>query len=284
LFCGMIAGALASHPAARIAAVSVVYAGAMSFIGLSARRWQGATPGRGGRWVAWGLLAGGGVMLLRAVAALVWPERVGNAHAGLLPIVSGFAGQAITLATSLGFLLMHRERQEQEHERLAMTDALTGVYNRRTLFDLGEKELLRARRTKASLSIVILDVDHFKKINDKYGHLGGDAVLLRFVEVVRGCLRLSDVLTRYGGEEFCILLPGVGRAGARVVGERIRAAIEASTFFVGAVPLKVTSSVGVAELPNDAAATLSSLVARADQALYIAKRDGRNRVSVAAAA
>jgi diguanylate cyclase (GGDEF)-like protein len=134
------------------------------------------------------------------------------------------------------------------------------------------------------LSIVILDLDHFKKINDKYGHLGGDAVLLRFVEVVRGCLRQSDVLTRYGGEEFCILLPGVGRAGARVVGERIRAAIEASTFFVGAVPLKVTSSVGVAELPSDAAATLSALVARADQALYIAKRDGRNRVSVAAAA
>jgi diguanylate cyclase (GGDEF)-like protein len=284
LGCGLVGGALASHPSARIAAVSLIYAGGMTAIGLCARRWQGKNPGRGARWVAYGSLAGAGVMLLRAVAALIWPDRVGNPHAGLVPVLSGFAGQAITLATSLGFLLMHRERQEQEIERLAMTDSLTGVYNRRTLFDLGEKEMLRARRTGASLSLVILDVDHFKKINDKYGHLGGDAVLLRFVEVVRGCLRLSDVLTRYGGEEFCILLPGVGRAGARVVGERIRATIEASTFFVGAVPLRVTSSVGVAELPNDAAATLSSLVARADQALYIAKRDGRNRVSVAAAA
>jgi len=122
-------------------------------------------------------------------------------------------------------------------------------------------------------------------VNDKYGHLGGDAVLLRFVEVVRGCLRQSDVLTRYGGEEFCILLPDVGVAGAKVVGERIRSTVEASTFFVGAIPLKVTSSVGVAAVPNgDAQITMSTLVARADQALYIAKRDGRNRVSVAKAA
>jgi diguanylate cyclase (GGDEF)-like protein len=179
---------------------------------------------------------------------------------------------------------MHRERQEYEIERLAMTDSLTGVYNRRTLFELGDKELSRSRRTGASLSLIILDLDHFKRINDKYGHLGGDAILLRFVEVVRGCLRTSDVLTRYGGEEFCILLPDVGVAGAKVVGERIRSTIEASTFFVGAVPLKVTASVGVAALPTGAQVTLSSLVQRADQALYIAKRDGRNRVSVAKAA
>jgi diguanylate cyclase (GGDEF)-like protein len=166
-----------------------------------------------------------------------------------------------------------------------MTDSLTGVYNRRTLFELGEKELSRSRRTGSSLSLIILDLDHFKRINDKYGHLGGDAILLRFVEVVRGCLRQSDVLTRYGGEEFCILLPDVGVAGAKVVAERIRSTIEASTFFVGAVPLTVTASVGVAALPTGSAAiTLSSLVQRADQALYIAKRDGRNRVSVAKAA
>ena len=186
-------------------------------------------------------------------------------------------------------------------ERLAMTDALTGVYNRRTLFELGEKELSRARRTGASLSLIILDLDHFKRVNDRFGHLGGDAVLARFVEVVRGCLRISDVLTRYGGEEFCVLLPDVGVAGAKVVGERIRAAVEAAEFVAGGAPIKVTASVGVAALPigggnggggggNGGAVsgggevTLSTLVARADQALYVAKRDGRNRVSVAKAA
>ncbi|HEX8952252.1 MAG TPA: GGDEF domain-containing protein, partial [Polyangia bacterium] len=121
---------------------------------------------------------------------------------------------------------------------------------------------------------------------DRFGQLGGDAVLLRFVEVVRGCLRGSDLLTRYGGEEFCILLPDVGVAGAKVVAERIRSTVEAAPFLVGGEPLKVTSSVGVAALGNGGGAevTLSTLVARADQALYVAKRDGRNRVSVAKAA
>ena len=142
----------------------------------------------------------------------------------------------------------------------------------------------RSRRTGASLSIIILDLDHFKRINDKYGHLGGDAVLLRFVEVVRGCLRQSDVLTRYGGEELYRSARRRHRR-RRGVGERIRSTVEASTFFVGAIPLKVTSSVGVAALPNGGGeVTLSTLVARADQALYIAKRDGRDRVSVAKAA
>jgi diguanylate cyclase (GGDEF)-like protein len=185
---------------------------------------------------------------------------------------------------SLGFLLLQRERQEHEIERLAMTDELTGVFNRRSLFDLGDKEVARARRTGASLSALLLDLDHFKRVNDKYGHLGGDAVLVRFVEVVRGCLRSSDILARYGGEEFLVLLPDVGSAGAKVVGERIRATIEASTFFIGAVPLKITASVGVAAFVSAGDPTLTALVARSDAALYIAKRDGRNRVAMAKAA
>ena len=135
------------------------------------------------------------------------PERVIDVlHTPWTPL-SVFAGHAVTLAMSLGFLLLHRERQEHEIERLAMTDELTAVYNRRSLFDIGDKEVSRARRTGASLSALLLDLDHFKRVNDKYGHLGGDAVLVRFVEVVRGCLRTSDILARYGGEEFLILLP-----------------------------------------------------------------------------
>jgi len=284
LGCGLVGGALAMHPAPRVAAVGVAYAAAMIAIGVVARRLHGKEPGRGHRLVAYGSFAGAAVLVARAAAALVWPARIGAPH-GLVPSLSMLTAHAITLATSLGFLLMHRERQELDAERLAMTDALTGVYNRRTLFDLGDKELSRARRTGASLSLIILDLDHFKRINDKYGHLGGDAVLLRFVEVVRGCLRQSDVLTRCGGEEFCILLPDVGSAGAKVVGERIRAAVEAARFSVDGAPLKVTASAGIASLPSGTAEVkLSALVARADQALYVAKRDGRNRVSVSKAA
>ena len=285
LGCGLIGGALNAQAALRLAVISLIYAGALGALGLAARRWHGAEPGRGNRLLGYAAIAGGaGAALagLRLLAAARWP--VGVLQLGPLPFLIGFGAQATTIATSLGFLLLHRERQELDHERQAMIDTLTGVYNRRTLFDLGDKELQRARRTGASLSIVLLGVDHFKRINDQHGHLGGDAVLVRFVEIVRGCLRASDLLTRYGGEEFCVLLPGVGRAGARVVGERLRAAVEASSFVSGNAPLRVTASVGVADLPTREETTLSALVARADQALYVAKRDGRNRVSVAPAA
>ena len=279
-----VAAVLARHPALRIALISLGLSGAFVAVGMVARRLGAAIPGHGYRLLWIGSWCAGTIFIVRALAAGLAPTRLGLAQAPFAALIT-VAGHVVTLAMSLGFLLLLRERQELETERLAMTDALTGVYNRRTLFDLGEKEISRARRTRASLSVIILDLDHFKKVNDKYGHLGGDAVLLRFVEVVRGCLRQSDVLTRYGGEEFCILLPDVGVAGAKVVGERIRSTVEASTFFVGAIPLKVTSSVGVAAVPNgDAQITMSTLVARADQALYIAKRDGRNRVSVAKAA
>jgi len=280
----VVAAVLTRHPAARIAVMSLAIAAGFVAIGVAGRRLGADVPGRGHRLLWLGAWCACIIFIVRALVSVLAPTRLGLQQAPFAAAIT-FAGHVVTLVMSLGFLLLQRERQEQETERLAMTDALTGVYNRRTLFELGEKELSRARRTRASLSLIILDLDHFKKINDKFGHLGGDAVLLRFVEVVKGCLRASDVLTRYGGEEFCILLPDVGAAGAKVVGERIRAAIEGSTFFIGAIALKVTSSAGVATLPTGGAEiTLSTLVARADQALYIAKRDGRNRVSVAKAA
>jgi diguanylate cyclase (GGDEF)-like protein len=277
--------ALGGRAAPRLVIVNLVVGAGLVLIGLHARRVGRDGPGLGARLLAVGAFAGGAAFAGRAIGGAISPAHVVNALETPFATISIFVGHAVTLAMSLGFLLVHRERQEHEIERLAMTDELTGVYNRRSLFDIGDKEVARARRTKASLSALLLDLDHFKRVNDKYGHLGGDSVLVRFVEVVRGCLRTSDTLARYGGEEFLVLLPDVGSAGAKVVGDRIRATIESSTFFVGAVPLKITASVGVASLPNgDTETTLATLVARADQALYLAKRDGRNRVAVAKAA
>jgi len=281
----MVTLALVGHAAPRLVMVNVVVGCVLVLVGLQARRIGRHVPGFGARLLTVGAFAGGAAFAGRAIGGAISPSHVVNALQAPFATISIFVGHAVTLAMSLGFLLVHRERQEHEIERLAMTDELTGVYNRRSLFDIGDREVARARRTKASLSALLLDLDHFKRVNDKYGHLGGDSVLVRFVEVVRGCLRTSDTLARYGGEEFLVLLPDVGSAGAKVVGDRIRATIESSTFFVGAVPLKITASVGVASLPNgDTATTLATLVARADQALYIAKRDGRNRVAVAKAA
>jgi diguanylate cyclase (GGDEF)-like protein len=283
----IVSVAFSTRPAPRLVIICLVIAGVFAIVTVHSHRLSRAIPGRGARLLALGALAAAVVFASRSLGAAIMPSRVIDVmHTPWTPL-SVFAGHAVTLAMSLGFLLLHRERQEHEIERLAMTDELTAVYNRRSLFELGEKEVSRARRTKASLSALLLDLDHFKRVNDKYGHLGGDAVLVRFVEVVRGCLRTSDILSRYGGEEFLVLLPDVGSAGAKVVADRIRATVEASTFFVGAVPLKITASVGVASLGNGNGGgepTLAALIARSDQALYIAKRDGRNRVAVAKAA
>ncbi|HEY2743310.1 MAG TPA: GGDEF domain-containing protein [Polyangia bacterium] len=281
---GMVSIALASHPAPRLIIVCLIIAGVLAIVAREARRIGRDIPGRGAPLVAAGALGGAVVFAARALAAAIMPDRVISVLQTPLSPITAFAGHAVTLAMSLGFLLLQRERQEHEIERLAMTDELTGVFNRRSLFELGDKEVARVRRTGASLSALLLDLDHFKRVNDKYGHLGGDAVLVRFVEVVRGCLRTSDLLARYGGEEFLVLLPDVGAAGAKVVGERIRSTIESSTFFIGAVPLKITASVGVAALAVGGEPSLASLVARSDAALYIAKRDGRNRVALAKAA
>ena len=275
---------LVRHPAPRLVIVCSMISAILVLVALRARRIGRVVPGRGAPLLALGAVAAALVFAARSTGAAIMPSRVVDVlHTPLTPLTS-FAGHVVTLAMTLGFFLLQRERQEHEIERLAMTDDLTGVFNRRSLFDLGDKEVARAKRTGASLSALLIDLDHFKRVNDKYGHLGGDAVLLRFVEVVRSCLRTSDLLARYGGEEFLILLPDVGSAGAKVVADRIRATVEASTFFVGAVPLQITTSVGVAALIAGTEPSLAALVARADSALYVAKRDGRNRVSVSKAA
>jgi diguanylate cyclase (GGDEF)-like protein len=279
-------GACAAWPVARAIAGGVVYGTASLGLALLALRLQPSPRPLGSRLNAGAFFAASAVLFARAIAGALKPELMGGLRGGTLPVASTLGGQAVTLLTSLGFLLMQRERQEQEIARLAMTDALTGVYNRRTLFELGEKELSRARRDGSILSVVILDLDHFKHVNDTHGHLTGDAVLKRFVEIVQGCLRGSDVLTRYGGEEFCVLLPGAPESAARAVAERIRATLESSPIQVEDLAIRVTSSAGVATLaPSERPAdqTLSKLVRRADEALYAAKRDGRNRVVVAAA-
>jgi len=159
-----------------------------------------------------------------------------------------------------------------------MTDALTGAYNRRTLFDLGEREAKRAEREGRPLALVILDLDHFKRINDTHGHPTGDAVLRQFAEIARAYLRKSDLLVRFGGEEFCVLLPGEDEAGAHAVADRIRAAVESAAIPVGDTAIRVTSSAGVASILPSGERGLPWLIRAADDALYRAKNGGRNRV------
>jgi diguanylate cyclase (GGDEF)-like protein len=168
-------------------------------------------------------------------------------------------------------------------ERLATTDPLTGVFNRRYWMKRAEVEIASARRQSAPLSIVMLDIDYFKRINDKFGHPVGDLVLVRLCEEVQKILRLEDTFARFGGEEFVLLLPRADVAFATQIAERIRVLL-ASMVLAAAdkTSFSFTASLGVATL-SPADQNIDSLLASVDAALYRAKNAGRNRVMAASA-
>lgn len=164
---------------------------------------------------------------------------------------------------------------------LSNTDHLTGMYNRRYLMDAMEKELQRCMRKGGNLSVVILDIDHFKKVNDTYGHLQGDIVLQKVALQLQKELRNYDVAARYGGEEFIAFLPDSSLKEAAYVADRIRTAIQTIKFGGPLAPLTLTASIGVAAFSTPSCATVDAIIKQADDALYRAKNNGRNRVECA---
>lgn len=170
-----------------------------------------------------------------------------------------------------------REQMTEKLIRASRTDPLTGAANRRAFMDALDDGCNRARRYGHSLSVLMMDMDHFKKINDRYGHAAGDAVLRQFVEVVSPELRASDCFARIGGEEFAVLLPESGLDAARGLAERLRRNVANLRFDGRDGDYGVTVSIGVAEL-NESDRTVDHLLTRADRCLYTAKHAGRNRV------
>ncbi|HEX6178169.1 MAG TPA: GGDEF domain-containing protein [Thermoanaerobaculia bacterium] len=157
-------------------------------------------------------------------------------------------------------------------------DALTGLYNRWYVMDKIEAEINRSLRHGAPLSLLMLDIDHFKRVNDTFGHLGGDDVLKSFAKLVRNCLRKEDLLARYGGEEFVVLLPGASQTAAFSLAQRIREEVSARPFAANGQLVRVTVSVGLACEGGDTLPSLEAMLGRADEALYKAKHEGRNQV------
>ncbi len=168
----------------------------------------------------------------------------------------------------------------QELSQLAATDALTALPNRRALEEALSRDIARSTRAGVAMSVVMIDVDHFKKFNDVYGHALGDEVLRMVGATLKSTAREGDVPARYGGEEFCVVFPGTPEEGAMLAAERIRAAIEGATVPSEKGDLKVTASLGVATRPPGGRETKEDLLRRADQALYVAKEAGRNQVSL----
>ena len=172
-----------------------------------------------------------------------------------------------------------RKRAEIELERLARTDPLTGIYNRRYFFELAQKEFARAQRYDFPLSVMMFDIDHFKRINDTHGHFTGDQVLRAVAGIIRESMREVDIFARYGGEEFVMLLPETGIADARKSAERLRAMVENKVIDTDSGEIQITASIGLASLDGKVD-LLERLLDFADVAMYGAKQKGRNRVNV----
>lgn len=178
---------------------------------------------------------------------------------------------------SFSVIFISADGLQNKLSRIALIDPLTGALNRRALKKAVAREIARAQRNGLPLSLIITDLDHFKKINDQYGHQAGDAVLAHIVELYHDLLRTEDLLARFGGEEFVIVLPGVNVTDGFFVAERLRLACEKNRLLYEKQPIPVTSSFGVAGF-SDRALDFETLIRQADEALYQAKEEGRNRV------
>jgi two-component system, sensor histidine kinase LadS len=193
----------------------------------------------------------------------------------------GMLADATLLALALAYQFRVGQEERLRAEQLAQLDPLTGLNNRRAFYDLTTPLWSNALRHRHELSVMLFDLDRFKQINDAYGHAHGDAVLKATAEVLRQCIRQGDVLARWGGEEFIVLLPETEVREAAALAERLRAAIAAMRIPHEGGATTVTASFGVAQL-DDRTGTLDALIARADECLYHSKQEGRNRVTCCA--
>lgn len=238
-------------------------------------------------WQRLVLPAGGNLLVVGAYAvSLSTPENEAETLLRMViervPVVLDRDGRICDLALSLRDY-SDTQRHAAEMEVLANHDALTGTANLRHFHRLVGLELGHARRMNRALALLALDLDHFKRINDQFGHAAGDLALKAFAATCRAALREPDILGRCGGEEFAIALPNTGLDGALVLAERLRAAIEALRVpLPDGQDLTFTVSIGIAVAPpaTSAATDVAALMARADRALYASKKAGRNRVSI----
>jgi len=229
------------------------------------------------------------LMTLLSVHACLFIGAIYELYAGRLPMYvvpdfTSFFGPILleailfSVGAPISMIMLSKERTEAAHIAAARTDPLTGIANRRVLFDDAEREIAKCLREGSPCSVIMFDLDHFKSINDQHGHKGGDRVLRTFAETVQEMLRPKDLFGRYGGEEFLAVLPGATADVAQVIAERVRARFTAENRFLDGNVLDATVSAGVAAVPKGPDEMYDAAFVAADRALYIAKRHGRNRV------
>lgn len=236
-------------------------------------------PGRGRYIMFAAFCALAASLLVRAVAIGVgWLDVRTLEEANFWQALIFLVAMCAVISLALGFVYMTMERAERRSFELAMKDMLTGLSNRRAISEELQAAVARAQRSGQLLGVLMLDIDHFKKVNDDYGHQAGDVVLRSVALTLASRLRAQDQIGRFGGEEFLVVLPDTGVDGAATLAEALRAAVEATPAQWGAQRIGVTISIGVRAGMVTGGDTPDGLVAAADAALYRAKQGGRNRV------
>jgi diguanylate cyclase (GGDEF)-like protein len=217
-----------------------------------------------------------------AILAL-WALNVllGSAVTPAMEATAYVAGYLLLIVNGFGFILMSKQRDDARMQRLATTDDLTGLLNRRAFFARAEAARLLSLRLDQPITLLMLDIDHFKQLNDRFGHATGDEALVKFAVTCNDALREHDILGRLGGEEFALALPGTDLDGALHVAERLRQGVVDTRLLTCGNNYMMTVSIGLVLVDPDE--DLATALARADHALYEAKRNGRNRIEVGTA-
>jgi diguanylate cyclase (GGDEF)-like protein len=244
--------------------------------------WCGRSEPLVSRWPAiFMLFAHGALFLLRTPLAAMLPWSPSNQLLGSVWLtVLSFEALLFTISIAFILLAMAKERTELRHRTAAMVDPLTGIANRRSFMQDAAQLAKRHRANPRPVAVLLIDLDHFKSINDRFGHALGDRALEIFADAARQSVRSSDLLGRLGGEEFAAVLADTSRDKALVVAERIRASFAQAALEVDNRPVGATVSIGLVHC-QDPVLDVAELLAQADQALYFAKENGRNRVEVA---
>lgn len=215
------------------------------------------------------------VVLMRAYVWIADPASR-TLGSNLVHTMTFLIGYTLMIVNGFGFILLCKLQDDRKMEELATVDGLTGLLNRRAFFERTEAARALSIRLQKPVSLMMLDIDHFKRLNDRFGHATGDEALVVFARTVRHVLREQDVMGRLGGEEFALAMPGTDLAGALQAAERLRSAVSDAPVLTDGNTYMMTVSVGVVVVdPNE---PINSALARADRALYSAKSNGRNRV------
>jgi diguanylate cyclase (GGDEF)-like protein len=243
--------------------------------------WRGRSEPLVSRWPAiFMFFAHGALYLLRTPFGAMLAPVNNQVFASVWITVLSFEALLFTIAIAFILLAMAKERTEYRHKTDSLIDPLTGIANRRAFLQDAEAQLKRQAIEPRPMAVLLLDLDNFKGVNDRFGHAIGDRVLQMFAEVGSGCMRRYDIFGRLGGEEFAALLVDTSRERALAVAEQIRSSFVEMTAVVDGKPVVATVSIGVV-ISYDAVLDLSALLAQADHALYRAKDNGRNRIEIA---